>query len=56
MNIRDLKYLCAIEKYMHFGKAAKSCFVSQPALSMQINKLEQELGVKLIERTNKKFL
>jgi LysR family hydrogen peroxide-inducible transcriptional activator len=53
MNIRDLKYLIAIADHNHFGKAAESCFVSQPALSMQIKKLEKILGVQLIERTNK---
>lgn len=53
MNIRDLKYLVAIAEHHHFGKAAESCFVSQPALSMQLKKLEKILGVQLIERTNK---
>jgi LysR family hydrogen peroxide-inducible transcriptional activator len=53
MNIRDLKYLTAIAKYGHFGKAAKACHISQPALSMQIKRLEDYLGVKLFERSNK---
>lgn len=53
MNIRDFKYLVAIADHCHFGKAASACFVSQPALSMQIKKLENSLGIKLIERTNK---
>lgn len=53
MNIRDLKYLVALAEYGHFGKAAETCFVSQPALSMQIKKLEEDLGVSLLERTNK---
>lgn len=56
MNIRDLKYLIALADHNHFGKAADACFVSQPALSMQIKKLEEELGVKLLERTNKSVL
>lgn len=56
MNIRDLKYLVAVAKYKHFGKAAKECFVSQPALSMQLQKLEDTLGVKLFERTNKNVM
>lgn len=56
MNIKDLKYLLAIENHRHFGKAADSCFVSQPALSIQIKKLEDTLGVQLIERTNKSVL
>ncbi|WP_218813486.1 LysR substrate-binding domain-containing protein [Rickettsiella endosymbiont of Dermanyssus gallinae] len=56
MNIRDLKYLVALSKYQHFGRAAEACFVSQPALSMQIKKLEADLGVKLLERSNKSVL
>jgi LysR family transcriptional regulator, hydrogen peroxide-inducible genes activator len=56
MNIRDLKYLVALSDHQHFGKAADACFVSQPALSMQIKKLETHLGVKLIERNNKSML
>ncbi len=53
MNIQSIKYLVALAKYSHFGKAAKMCFVSQPTLSMQIKKLEDRLGVQLLERTNK---
>lgn len=56
MNIRDLKYLVAIADHNHFGKAAEASFISQPALSMQIKKLEMTLGVQLIERTNKTVL
>lgn len=56
MNLRDLKYLIALSEHRHFGKAAKACFVSQPALSMQIKKLEDTLGVQLLERTNKSVL
>ncbi len=56
MNIRDLKYLVAIADHCHFGMAAAACFVSQPALSMQIKKLENSLGVQLIERTSKTAL
>ncbi len=53
MNLRDLKYLVAIADHRHFGMAAAACFVSQPALSMQIKKLENALNVQLIERTSK---
>ena len=53
MNIRDLKYLVALAEHCHFGKAADACFVSQPALSMQIKKLEEYLDVQLLERNNK---
>lgn len=56
MNLRDLEYLVALVEHRHFGKAAKACFVSQPALSMQIKKLEDRLGVKLIERNNKSVM
>lgn len=56
MNTRDLKYLIALADNCHFGKAAQACFVSQPALSMQIKKLEESLGIKLLERTNKSVL
>lgn len=53
MNIRDLKYLIAVVESEHFGQAAEQCCVSQPTLSMQLKKLEDELGVQLFERTNK---
>ncbi len=53
MNLRDLQYLIAVAETHHFGKAAERCFVSQPTLSGQIKKLEQELGVMLFERTNR---
>lgn len=56
MNLRDLQYLVAIADHGHFGMAADTCFVSQPALSMQIKKLENTLGVQLIERTSKSAL
>jgi LysR family hydrogen peroxide-inducible transcriptional activator len=53
MNMRDLIYLRAIARYKHFGKAAESCNVSQPTLSVQLKKLETDLGVILIERTKR---
>lgn len=53
MNIRDLQYLVAVADHRHFGEAASACYVSQPALSMQLKKLETLLGVQLIERTSK---
>jgi LysR family transcriptional regulator, hydrogen peroxide-inducible genes activator len=56
MNIRDLQYLVALAEHQHFGKAAEACFVSQPALSIQIKKLEETLGIKLLERTKKSIL
>lgn len=53
MNLRDLKYLLAVAEHQHFGKAAEACFVSQPTLSGQIKKLEEELGVVIFERSNR---
>ena len=54
MNLQDLRYLVAVAELRHFGRAAESCNVSQPTLSSQIRKLELELGVTLLERTNKR--
>jgi LysR family transcriptional regulator, hydrogen peroxide-inducible genes activator len=56
VNLRDLEYLVAVAEHRHFGRAAEACFVSQPTLSTQIKKLEQELGVELIERTSRHVL
>ncbi|MFZ9039196.1 MAG: LysR substrate-binding domain-containing protein [Gammaproteobacteria bacterium] len=53
MNLRDLKYIIAVAETHHFGKAAARCFVSQPTLSGQIKKLEDELGVAIFERSNR---
>lgn len=56
MNIRDLEYLAALAEYKHFRRAADACHVSQPTLSGQIRKLEDELGITLLERTSRKVL
>jgi LysR family hydrogen peroxide-inducible transcriptional activator len=53
VNLRDLKYIVAVAETRHFGRAAERCFVSQPTLSGQIKKLEDELGVVIFERTNR---
>jgi LysR family hydrogen peroxide-inducible transcriptional activator len=54
MNLQELRYLVAVAEHRHFGRAAEACNVSQPTLSSQIRKLEVELGVTLLERTNKR--
>lgn len=56
MNLRDLGYLVALADLRHFGKAAEACFVSQPTLSTQLRKLEEELGVPLVERAPRKVM
>jgi len=50
LKLKDLRYLVAVADQKHFGRAAAQCFVSQPTLSAQLKKLEQSLGVQLIER------
>src|SRR4029078_9794589 len=50
ITLKQLRYLSALSRHGHFGKAAKACAVTQPALSMQIQELEAELGVPLVER------
>ena len=47
MNIQQLEYLIAVDKYKHFGKAAQACFITQPTLSAMIQKFEDELDVKM---------
>ncbi|MFC3552027.1 LysR substrate-binding domain-containing protein [Lysobacter cavernae] len=56
MNLRDLKYLVALADHKHFGRAAAASFVSQPTLSTQIKKLEDELGVSLVERAPRRVM
>jgi LysR family hydrogen peroxide-inducible transcriptional activator len=53
MNIQQLEYIVAVEKYRHFAQAAEHSYVTQPTLSMMIQKLEEELGVKIFERNKK---
>ena len=50
MTLTELKYIVAVARERHFGRAAEACFVSQPTLSVAIRKLEEELGVQLFER------
>ena len=56
MNLRDLRYLVAVAEHRNFGRAAQACFVSQPTLSTQLKKLEETLGVTLVERTNRRVM
>ena len=51
MNIQQLEYIIAVDNYRHFSRAAEASFVTQPTLSMMIQKLEEELGVKLFDRS-----
>ncbi len=51
MTLTELKYIVAVAREKHFGKAAEACYVSQPTLSVAIKKLEDELDVKLFERS-----
>ncbi|ODU08395.1 MAG: LysR family transcriptional regulator [Rubrivivax sp. SCN 71-131] len=50
MTLTELKYIVAVARERHFGRAAEACFVSQPTLSVAIKKLEEELDVKIFER------
>ncbi len=56
MNIRDFEYLVALAEHKHFRKAAEACFVSQPTLSGQIRKLEEQIGTPLLERSSRRVL
>jgi LysR family transcriptional regulator, hydrogen peroxide-inducible genes activator len=50
MTLTELRYIVAVARERHFGRAAEACFVSQPTLSVAVKKLEEELGVQLFER------
>ncbi len=50
ITLRQLRYLTALARHRHFGKAAEDCAVTQPALSMQVRELEREIGAELVER------
>lgn len=51
MNLQQLEYIIAVDNHRHFAKAAEASFVTQPTLSMMIQKLEDELGVKIFDRS-----
>jgi LysR family hydrogen peroxide-inducible transcriptional activator len=56
LSLRDLDYVVAVAEERHFGRAAERCNVSQPALSAQVRKLEEALGLVLFERTSRRVL
>jgi LysR family hydrogen peroxide-inducible transcriptional activator len=56
MTFREMEYFVAVAETGHFGRAAERCHASQSALSLQLQKLEAELGVQLIERTNRRVV
>ncbi len=52
-TVKQLRYLVALEKHLHFGHAAEACFVTQSAFSVAIKELESLLNVHLVDRTNR---
>lgn len=56
MNLRDINYLIAVADLRSFVQAAEQCCISQPTLSTQIKKVEESLGIKIFERSNKKVI
>lgn len=53
MNLQQLKYIMAIDRFRNFAKAADACNISQPTLSAMLMKLEEEFDVRIFERSNK---
>ncbi|MEM7584317.1 MAG: LysR substrate-binding domain-containing protein [Acidobacteriota bacterium] len=56
LSLRDLTYVVAVADNRHFGRAAESCHISQPALSAQVRKIERVIGAKLFERNRRRVL
>jgi LysR family transcriptional regulator, hydrogen peroxide-inducible genes activator len=56
MNFQQLEYILAVEEHGSFSKAAEARFVSQPALSMMVQKLEEELDLKIFDRSKQPIL
>ena len=55
-TLTQLEYLVAVDRFRHFGKAAQACHVSQPTLSMQLQKLEEEFNMPFFDRTKQPIL
>ncbi len=53
MTLQQLHYIIALDNYRHFVKAAESCYVAQPTLTLQVKKLEDEIGLTIFDRTSK---
>lgn len=53
MTLQQLEYIVALDKYRHFVKASEKCFVTQPTLTMQVRKLEEEIGINIFDRSKK---
>ena len=51
MTLQQLEYIIAVDNHRHFAKAAQACFVTQPTLSMMLQKLEEELGILIFDRS-----
>jgi len=53
MTLQQMEYVVAVDKYRHFQQAAEACGVTQPTLSAMLSKLEEELDIRIFDRTNK---
>ena len=56
MTLTQLEYIIALDTYRHFSLAAEKCFVTQPTLSMQIQKLEEDLGIIIFDRSKQPII
>ncbi len=56
ITLTQLEYIVAVDTYRHFGKAAEQCYITQPTLSMQIKKLEEEMGVIIFDRSKQPLI